>query len=211
MSGLTGFSSLVAVAFLTSTSAFADMCDYKPSKLMSEMASTVTAAVGGGVAATGVGLKATGYYTLVHSTSGMTMLGSTAAGASAAGTTGIIAGSAGIGATLISIVMAPVTIVLGAITVIGIGGFEGVCYFQVERVEDPYLVRGIVESIAANDPAVRVVETKLGPVMILKRENGQENYLVRNLYIADGDLMHRDWLWNTNLGSVAYALPDATR
>lgn len=203
------FCSLVAAGILVSTPIYAGVCDYKPSKLVGEAVSTAAAAVGGSVAATGVGLQAAGYYTLVHSTSGLVMLGSTAAGASAAGTTGIIAGSAGTGAAIASILMAPVTIVVGAITVVGVGSFEGACYFQIERIDDPFQVRGIIESIAANDPAVSVVETDGGPAMVLELEDGQESYMIRNLYIADGNLMHRDWLRNTNLGPVAYVKPES--
>lgn len=208
--------SLASAGLAACSPAFAEVCDYKPSKLVGEAVSTAAAAAGGGAAAAGVGLQTAGYYTLVHSTSGLMMLGSTAAGASAAGTTGIIAGSAGAGATIASIVMAPVTITVGAITVVVIGGFEGACYFQIERIDDPYQVRGIVESIAANDPKVSVVETADGPSMVIRSEEQAEkegedatSYMIRNLYIADGDLMHRDWGRNTNLGPVAYVLPEA--
>ncbi|HCP82024.1 MAG TPA: hypothetical protein DIT67_10700 [Octadecabacter sp.] len=205
---MNGFSSLVTATFFASTPVFAEVCDYKPSKLVGGMISTAAATVGGGAAAAGVGLKAAGYYTLVHSASGLTMLGSTAAGASAAGTTGIIAGSAGVGATIGSILLAPVTIAVGALTAITVGSFEGVCYFQIVRVDDPIQVRSIIESVAANDTAITVVETNDGPAMIFEVEEGQEIYMIRNLYIADGDLMHRDWFLNTNLGPVAYVRPE---
>lgn len=199
---------LAAASLFAATPAFASLCDYKPSKLAGEMASSAVATVGGGTAAAGAGLKAAGYYTLIHSTSGLTMLGSTAAGASAAGTVGIIAGSAGTGAAIASVLMAPVTVVVGAFTVVAVGGYEGACYFQVERVDDPFRVRGIIENIALNDPAVSVAESEDGPVMVLTSEEGRKAYLLRDLYIADGVLMHRDWLLNTNLGPVAYVRPE---
>jgi len=199
---------LALSGLLLSGPAWAAVCDYKPSKLVGEAASTAAAAVGGGAAAAGVGLQTAGYYTLVHSTSGLVMLGSTAAGASAAGTTGIIAGSAGAGATVASILMAPATIVIGAITIVGIGSYEGACYFQIERVTDPFQVRTVVESIAANSPEASITDTADGPVLIVDRDENKENFMIRNLYIADGYLMHRDWLKNTNLGSVAYVLPE---
>ena len=31
-------------------------------------------------------------------------------------------------------------------------------------------------------------------------------YEVANLYIVNGELMHRDWFWNTSLGNIAAAL-----
>ncbi|MEQ9038734.1 MAG: hypothetical protein RIE24_10305 [Silicimonas sp.] len=204
MSFLNRFSGLVVVGAVVSTPVYAGVCDYKPSKLVGAAVSTAAAAVGGSVATAGVGLQAAGYYTLVHSTSGLVMLGSTAAGASAAGTTGIIAGSAGTGAAIASILMAPVTIVVGAITIVGVGSYEGACYFQIERIDDPFQVRDIIESIAANDPVVSIADTDDGPAMVLEQADGHESYKMRNLYISDGNLMHRDWLWNTNLGPVAY-------
>ncbi len=193
---------------LAASPALADACDYRPSKLAGKTASAAAAALGGGAAATGAGLQAAGYYTLVHSTSGLTMLGSTAAGASAAGTTGIVAGSAGAGATAAGIAMAPATILIGAITAVAIGGFEGVCYFKIERVTDPYQMMGVIESIAAQDPDISIAETPDGPVMVMTSDGEEKRYLIRKLYIADGDLKHRDWFLNTNLGPVAYVVPE---
>ncbi|MBE9640643.1 hypothetical protein IQ782_27730 [Salipiger pacificus] len=137
------------------------------------------------------------------------MLGSTAAGASAAGTTGIIAGSAGVGAAITSVLMAPFTIVAGALTVVVVGGYEGVCYFQIERVEEPSDVLAILESISKNDPSIEIVDIEAGRAIQLDREGGEESYLIENLYIADGDLMHRDRFLNTNLGPVVFVEPSA--
>ncbi|GAA0287023.1 hypothetical protein [Rhodovulum strictum] len=187
----------------------AEVCDYKPSKLVGNAATAVGATVAGGASAAGVGMKALGYYTLVHSGSGLTMLGSTAAGASAAGTVGIIAGTAGAIGSIGSVLMAPVTVALGAVAFVGAGAYEGYCYFRVERVTDPYDVRRIIESIAANDGAVAIVRTADGDAMALRTESGVETYLLRNLYIADGQLKHRKWgpIPNRTLGPIVYTVP----
>lgn len=182
--------------------AHAEACDYTPSKLAGKTATMIGTAVAGGGAATGVGLQAAGYYTLVHAGSGLTMLGSTAAGASAAGTVGIMAGTGGVLGTVGAVLMAPVTIVVGAITIVGVGAFEGVCYFQVERVTDPYEVRTIIESVASKDTAVSIISTDDGDAMALTVLNETKTYLLRKLYIADGHLKHRDWGPNTNLGPI---------
>lgn len=200
---------LVIGSFLVAGTAYAEICDYKPSKLAGQTVSSTAAAAGGGAAAAGAGLKAAGYYTLVHSTSGLTMLGSTAAGASAAGTTGIIAGSAGFGATVVSVVTAPVTIVAGAVTLVGVGAFEGACYFQVERINDPFQIKRILESVAVNDPGISILETNDGSELVLNFADGAERYMIRDLYIADGNLKHRDWFLNTDLGPVAFVQPNA--
>ena len=76
--------------------AMGGVCDYRPSKLIGEKTTGVVAGGTGVVAATGMGLKAAGIYTITNATTGATMLGSTTAGASAAGTTGIIAGTGGV-------------------------------------------------------------------------------------------------------------------
>ncbi|WP_417247316.1 hypothetical protein [Celeribacter sp.] len=195
---------LLAASLSLAAKAHADVCDYKPSTLVGKTATAVGAAIAGGGAIAGGAMQATGYYTLVHAGSGLTMLGSTAAGASAAGTTGIIAGTAGAIGSIGAILMAPVTIVVGGITVIGVGAFEGACYFQVERITDPYQVREIIESVASQDEAVSIVSTEDGDAMKLSLAGQSETYLLRKLYIADGQLMHRDFGPNTNLGPVLF-------
>jgi hypothetical protein len=188
----------VTIAFAGQANAGA--CDYTMSRLAGKSAAAIT----GGAAVAGAGMQAAGYYTLVHAGSGLTMLGSTAAGVSAAGTVGIIGGTSGVLGTIGAILMAPVTLVIGGIAIVGVGSFEGYCYFQVERITDPYEVRDIIENIELNDDAVRIVTTKEGPAMSLRVPGENKVYLLRDLYIVDGQLKHRDWGPNTTLGPVAY-------
>lgn len=199
------FSSAIIASCCFGSGVHASVCDYTPSSVAGKTATTISTALVGGSAAAGVGMQAAGYYTLVHAGSGLTMLGSTAAGASAAGTVGIIGGTAGLIGTAAAVLMAPITIVVGGITAIGIGAFEGVCYFKVERVTDPHEIRKIIESVASQDEAVLIVQTDDGDAMNLKVLGETETYLLRNLYIADGQLMHRDYGPNTNLGPILYA------
>ncbi|TPE52159.1 hypothetical protein [Amaricoccus solimangrovi] len=194
----------VATAAALTSAARAEVCDYTPSHWAGKTATTIGTAVAGSSAVAGAGLQAAGYYTLVHAGSGLTMLGSTAAGASAAGTVGIIAGTAGTIGTAASILMAPVTIVVGSVTVVAVGVFEGACYFRVERVTDPYDVRRVIESVALQDKAVSIVSTEDGDAMGLTISGETETYLLRNLYIADGHLKYRDYGPNTDLGPILY-------
>jgi hypothetical protein len=143
----------------------------------------------------------------IHAGSGLTMLGSTAAGASAAGTVGIIGGTAGTIGAIGAFLMMPVTIVVGTVTVIGVGAYEGYCYFQIERVTDPYDVRRIIESIAVQDDAVEITSTEEGDAMLLTVKENTETYLLRDLYISDGNLMHRERGFDTNIGPVAFTEP----
>jgi len=56
------------------------------------------------------------------------MIGSTAAGASAAGTTAIIAGTSGVLGSIGAALMSPFVIIPTAVTAVGIGIYEGGCY-----------------------------------------------------------------------------------
>ena len=188
----------------------AKVCDYAPSNLAGQAASTIGAALVGGTAVAGVGLQAAGVYTLVHAGSSLTMVGLTAAGTSAAGTVGIVAGTGGaIGAT-VAVLLAPVTIVAAAVTAVGVGAFEGVCYFQVERVTDINAVHAILEDVASRDDTIELKRFNDGDALVLKNSTGDTNYLLKNLYIADGSLMHRDYGPNTNLGTVLFT-PEQTK
>lgn len=111
-------------------SAISGVCDYRPSKLIGGVATGGVAGTTGAAAATGIGMKAAGLYTITHATTGAAMLGSTAAGASAAGTTGIIAGTSGVLGTVGAVLMSPIVIIPAAVTAVGIGAYEGSCYFS---------------------------------------------------------------------------------
>jgi hypothetical protein len=126
---------LIAFGLLTgflSQTAIADVCDYRPSKLIGGSATGAVAVSTGAVATTGVGLKAAGIYTLTHATTGAAMLGSTAAGASAAGTTGIIAGSAGLLGSAGAVLLSPFIIIPATVAAVGVGAYEGGCYLTTK-------------------------------------------------------------------------------
>ncbi|WP_449042294.1 hypothetical protein [Paracoccus sp. (in: a-proteobacteria)] len=230
---------IMAAAFAaTGSMAQAAICDYRPSQLiggdgggrhvLTDMPSkvdktdastqavrgaTTAAGVGGAAAgAVGVGMKAAGYYTLVHASSGLTMLGSTAAGASGAGTVGIIGGTAGFIGTVASIVMAPATIVAAGVTTVVVGSYEGACYYLVdERITDYAEIDVIVQDLGRQaDPeyfqyheANSAVETDA--YIQVRNDKGEWDgykYYVRDLYIVNGLLKHRDWGLNTVIGQV---------
>jgi len=192
----------VIAAFLPAA-AFAGICDYKPSRI----GTLAAAAIGGAaVAGTGTAMTSAGFYTLVHAGSGLTMLGSTAAGASAAGTVGIIAGTGGVIGTVGAILMAPVTIVAGAVVGAGAATYEGACYFQVVRITDPLEVRKILDSIAKEDESVSIIRTREGEALQVVSADGPNVYLIENLYIADGRLKHRDRFVNSDLGPVLFGI-----
>ena len=106
----------------------AEVCDYKPSGMIGSSGTAAVAAGSGAVAGAGGAGTAAGLYTLTHATSGLTMLGSTAGGASAAGTVGIMGGTAGTGAAVMSVVLNPFVWVPAALIAVGVGVIEGHCY-----------------------------------------------------------------------------------
>jgi hypothetical protein len=188
---------LVAMALTCTGQAHADACDYTVSKLTRKTATEAT----GGNGMTGAGLQSAGNYTLAHAGSGLTMLATTA---SAATSLGLISSTSSLLASVGSVLMAPATLIVGGIAVIGVGSLEGYCYFQVKRITDPFEVREVIESIAANDDAVSIVKTEEGPAMALEEAGKTKTYLLRKLYIADGQLKYRTALRDTNLGPVSF-------
>jgi hypothetical protein len=111
---------------LFSQSAVASVCDHKPSRF-----------IAGAIAAPGIvgaGMQAAGLYVFPHA-AGITMLGSTAAGSSAAGTVGIIGGTGGAIGTVGAALMSPAAI--GAAVVVGGGAivYEGACYLSSKNLE----------------------------------------------------------------------------
>lgn len=188
---------LAAAVIGVASQASADACDYTISKLAGKTAATAT----GGNGMTSAGLQSAGNYTLAHAGSGLTMLATTA---SAATSLGLISSTSSLLASVGSVLMAPATLIVGGIAVIGVGSLEGYCYFQVKRITDPFEVREIVESIALNDDAVSIVKTDDGPAMALDISGETKTYLLRKLYIADGQLKYRTPLRDTNLGPVSF-------
>lgn len=115
----------IALSGFLAQPVFAGVCDYRLSQLIGGTSTSVVAGGAGATAATGIGLKAAGIYTLTHSTTGAAMLGSTAAG-----TTGIIAGSAGFLGTAGAMLLSPFVIIPAAVTALGVGAYEGGCYLS---------------------------------------------------------------------------------
>ena len=184
---------------LAATSASAGLCDYKPSRLLGTMTASAT---GGEVA------DAVGHYALVNAQSGLSMLGTTAL---TGGAGAVVSGVSGFLASAIAFVTAPATIVAGSVTAVALGGYEGACYFAVERVTDRGLVVAILRNMEAQadpDRFILVTPENTGELTLVLRDpatpEAVQTYEVRKLYIADGMLMHRDRLLNTRVGKVIF-------
>ena len=199
-------SSVILTTSIFASSASAETCDYRPSRILGGTGST--AVIGGGLSiasATGTA-SALGVYTLVNAGSGLTMLGSTMAGASGAGTIGIIAGTGGAAGTAGAIILNPFVWVPAAIVGIGGGGFEAACAFLVdERITEYEDVLAIMRSFATHaDPKYfELVENAIPAFISISTGDGEwVRYDIEDLYIVDGMLKHRDWGPNTQIGRV---------
>lgn len=201
----------------------AGVCDYRPSSLIGGAGSTAVGGGAAGVAVIGAGAKAAGVYTLVHAASGLTMVGGTWAGTSAAGTAGILAGTGGAIGTTVAVLTAPATLVAGAATAVVVGSFEGACYFADSRITDYDEINAIVANIAVTAPR-HLFRYYAGPegeqeAMIQVRrvpepepsddqstsedeEKIFDLYRVKNLYVVNGALKSRDWGPNTTIGLI---------
>lgn len=210
--------SLTAVISLASaTSSFSGVCDYRLSRLASPTAATAVVTAGGAGSTIGPATMALGgLYFFPHATSGTLMLGSTLAGASGAGTVGVIGGS-GFAASVLAALTAPITLLIAAGTTVTVGGLEAGCYFVDERITEEEKVREILRQVAltANEDYFRFFEVSdheaaevgtVSRVRIPDEDGKYQFYEVANLYIVNGELLHRDWFFNTSLGNIEAAL-----
>jgi hypothetical protein len=144
------------------------------------------------------------------------MLGSTLAGASGAGTIGIIGGS-GFAASVLSVLLAPITLLIAGGTAVTVGGLEAGCYFVDERITEEEEVLAILRQVAmtANEDYFELFDVSdeeaaetgtVSRVRIPDEDGEYQFYEVANLYIVNGELLHRDWFFNTSLGNIAAAL-----
>ncbi len=204
---------LAASIIVLSTSANAEgradkICSYRPSAVLGGSGATVVSAAGAGTATVGMGANAAGFYTLTHAVTGATMLGSTAGGASAAGTVGIMGGTAGVVGGVAAFVTAPATIITGAVVGVGIGVYEGGCYFADKRVTDFDEILEIMQDIEQTADAklfMLIEDPKTGDWYIsLRGVSGYDNYNVADLYLVNGVLMNRDWFKNTTIGNLNF-------
>ncbi|KAA9010330.1 hypothetical protein [Histidinibacterium aquaticum] len=211
-------SSLGAVlSVVWATSSSSGICDYRLSQWISPKAATAAVTAGSAGATVGPATMAIGgLYFFPHATSGTLMLGSTLAGASGAGTIGIIGGS-GFAATALAVLTAPITLLVAAGTSVTVGGLEAGCYFVDERITEEEKVLEILRHVAltANEDYFRLFEvsdeeaalTGTASRIRIPDESGEYQFFdVADLYIVNGELMHRDWFLNTPLGNIAAAV-----
>ena len=209
---------LVAAFLAAPMSVQADLCDFRPSLLASKAGQAAKATAGAVASVATEGVRAVGVYTLENPVSGISMISTGVSSAAAAGSS-VAAGAGGALTTANALATAPVTIAVAGLTAVALGSYEGVCYFRQERITDYDEILYIVSNLSANsdptmfrlipegtdyvtlkgrnaiagDDKVRIAATGVGPFI----------FDVKNLYITDSVLMHRDAGRNTVIGNVA--------
>ena len=208
------FKRAASIFALVGSTALADVCDYRPSNIIGGIGTGAIGTAGAGVAAAGIGAKAAGFYTFTNAITGATMLGSTAGGVSAAGTVGIMGGTAGAIGTIGAILLAPATIAAGVVIGAGTAIYEGACYYTIERVEDPKIIMKILEDLdrQSDDEYFELQKNGTGSGAIYVATKMDEfgkvlkrtQYSIEKLYIEEGVLKHKDWGPNSQIGRVGF-------
>ena len=209
---------LLAAFVLAAPAVQADVCDFRPSILAGKAGQAAKSTAGTVATVTTEGVRALGVYTLENPVSGVSMISTGMSSVAAAGTS-VAAGAGGAMTTATAIVTAPVTIAVAGLTAVALGGYEGACYFRAERITDYDEILYIVSNLSANsDPTMFRLIPKGTEYVTLKGRNaiaGEDKlriasagagpwiFDVKNLYISDGVLMHRDAGRNTVIGNVA--------
>ncbi|MEN8683370.1 hypothetical protein [Marivita sp.] len=209
---------LLAALLAAPTLVQADICDFRPSILAGKAGQAAKSTAGAVTSVAADGVRAMGVYTLENPVSGVSMI-STSVNSAAAASSSVAAGAGGALTTAGAIATAPVTIAVAGLTAVALGSYEGVCYLRQERItnydeilyivanlsanSDPTMFRLIPEgteyvtlkgrNAIAGDDKVRIAAAGVGPFL----------FDVKNLYITDGVLMHRDAGRNTVIGNVA--------
>jgi hypothetical protein len=209
---------LLAALLAAPTLVQADICDFRPSILAGKAGQAAKSTAGAVASVATDGVRAIGVYTLENPVSGVSMI-STSVSSAAAASSSVAAGAGGALTTAGAIATAPVTIAVAGLTAVALGSYEGVCYLRQERItnydeilyivanlsanSDPTMFRLIPEgteyvtlkgrNAIAGDDKVRIAAAGVGPFL----------FDVKNLYITDGVLMHRDAGRNTVIGNVA--------
>ncbi|MFP7570199.1 hypothetical protein [Marivita sp. S2033] len=209
---------ILTFAFIVAAqAAHADVCDFRPSILAGKAGQAAKSTAGTVAGVAGEGVRAVGAYTLENPVSGASMISTGVSSATAAGSS-IAAGAGGALTTATAIVTAPVTIAVAGLTAVALGGYEGACYLRAERITDYDEILYIVTNLSANsDPTMFALIPQGADYVTLKGKSaiasadkvriaapgvGPYIFDVKNLYISDGVLMHRDAGRNTVIGNV---------
>jgi hypothetical protein len=105
--------------------------------------------------------------------------------------------------------MAPATIIAAIGTGVAVAGLEGACWLTDDRITDPAEVAAVLRSMGEHaDPQFFLLREDSifpPPHILIRDEAGRmQPFLLSDLYIVNGLLMHRDLGFNTTIGRVQF-------
>jgi len=199
---------LTLALILGTTTAEASICDYRLSSLIqrrgspameAERAATATPEDQGPV-----------LYFTVNPRTGETSLGATGSGSP---NDGFLTRTARVLGSAVAVVTRDSPLVSAGGAVAG-AGIEALCYFRDERITDYDDVLAVLETVSLTMPPdlFAVIEPGLerrDAFVRLNRNDGYDavEYQVKDLYIVNGQLRHRNWGVNDIVGDITIFLP----
>ena len=200
---------LTLALILGASAARAELCDYRLSQLVERGASPAIEAARAAVP------QAEGpvLYLMVNPGTGQTSLGATGAGTP---DDGILTRTARLFGSAIAIVSSNSPLAQAGSTALG-AGLEAVCFFRDERITGYDEVLRVLRAVDANMPPdlFALIEPGLerrDAFVRLDRNDGYDlvEYPVRDLYVVNGQLRHRDWGLNNVVGDIAVFMPQSS-
>ena len=197
---------LTLCLILAAGAARADLCDYRLSQLVERGASSAIEAARAAVPQQ----EGPVLYLMVNPRTGQTSVGATGAGTP---DDGILTRTARLFGSAIAVVSSSSPLAQAGSTALG-AGLEAVCFFRDERITSYDDVLGVLRAVDATMPPDLFALIEPGverrdTFVRLNRNDGYDRveYPVRDLYIVNGQLRHRDWGLNNVVGDIAVFMP----
>ncbi len=197
---------LTLCLILAAGAARADLCDYRLSELAERGASPAIEAARAAVPQD----EGPVLYLMVNPRTGQTSVGATGAGTP---DDGILTRTARIFGSAIAVVSSGSPLAQAGSTALG-AGLEAVCFFRDERITGYDEVLGVLRAVDATMPPDLFALIEPGverrdAFVRLNRNDGYDmvEYRVRDLYVVNGQLRHRDWGLDNVVGDIAVFMP----
>ncbi|WP_323037933.1 hypothetical protein [Pararhodobacter sp.] len=186
--------------------AAASLCNYRLSNMIPRQESPAVEA-----ARDTVGLRdETGgmVFVMFNPSTGETRVGSTDAGRQGNADDGFVARTARVLGAAVAVVAGDSPLVTAGGAVLG-AGLEAACFLRDDRVSDYDEVLEVLRAVDASMPPdlfalIEPGESRRDAYVLLSRNDGYDlsEYQVRDLYIVNGQLRHRNWGVNDIVGDI---------
>jgi hypothetical protein len=187
--------------------ALANLCNYRLSNMIPRQD---TPAVEAARAAAGLQDDAGGMvFVMINPRTGETRVGATDAGRQGNADDGFVARTARVLGAAVAVVAGDSPLLAAGGAALG-AGLEAACFLRDDRITDYDAVLEVLRAVDASMPPdlfalVEPGESHRDAYVRLSRNDGYDlsEYRVRDLYIVNGQLRHRDWGVNDVVGDIA--------